>query len=73
MGVALPLLDCIQHCCEAPPTCWPVAAYDMIGRHDISMTLKSTSTLTTPTLDFKGDSDGMDLDLEVCLYHMTVI
>lgn len=65
MGVALPLFDCIQCCREAPPSSWSVAAYNLIGRGDISKTLGSTVKLATPTLEVSGDSDGMNLDLEV--------
>ena len=66
VGVALPLLHCIRSCREAPPTSWPPAAYDLIGRVDISMTQSATVTLDTPILEVRGDSDGMNLDLEVC-------
>ena len=37
MGVCLPLWDSIVHCQEAPPSSWPQAAYDIIGKScDIS-------------------------------------
>ena len=65
VGVELPLLDCVQRCCEAPPSYWSIAAYDMIGRHDISMTIDSNVKLATPTLEFSDDDHGMNLDLEV--------
>lgn len=65
VGVALPVLDCIRRCREAPPSSWSAAVYDMIGRGDIAMTLGSTGLLTTPTLEVRGDKDGMNLDLEV--------
>lgn len=66
VGVALPLLHCIRSCREAPPPSWPAVAYDLIGRADISMTQSATITLNTPILEVRGDSDGMNLDLEVC-------
>ncbi len=67
VGVALPLLDCIRCCREAPPSSWSPDAYDLIGRADISKTLDYSVDLTAPTLEMRDDSgkDGMDLDLEV--------
>ena len=32
VGVALPLWDSIVQCQEIPPTGWPQAAYNIIGR-----------------------------------------
>lgn len=67
MGVRLPLLDCIHRCCEALPSCWPTEAYQLIGRHDITMTRNPTNAMTTPTVDIQRSKDGMNLDLEVCV------
>lgn len=75
VGVALPLLDCVQRCREAPPSDWSIAAYNMIGRQDISMTIDSNVKLASPTLEFSDDDDGMNLDLEVRQVdsHMTAM
>ena len=71
VGVALPILDCISRCREAPPSSWSRAAYDIIGREDISRTRALLSNnLTKPSLEVRDDGGGMDginLDLEVCL------
>ncbi len=66
VGVALPLLDCIRCCREAPPTTFPLAAYHLISRGDVAQTLGCASgTLKAPYLEGNTESDGMDLDLEV--------
>ena len=65
VGVALPLLDMIRCCREAPPTTLPLAAYDLIGREDVAQILGSAGILKTPCLEDSGDCDGMNLDLEV--------
>ena len=35
-GVALPLMEAISQCQDAPPSGWPQGAYDLLGRQDLS-------------------------------------
>lgn len=66
VGVALPLLDCIDCCREVPPMNLPLAAYHLIGRGDLARMLDGvTGTLKTPCLEEISEGDGMNLDLEV--------
>ena len=65
VGVALPLLDCIRHCREAPPITLPLAVYDLIGRTDLGRILSCAGTIKTPCLEDSENSDGISLDLEV--------
>lgn len=65
VGVALPLFDVLQCCREDPPTTLPLAAYDLLGREDVSQMLGSAGIIKTPCLEDSGDHDGMNLDLEV--------
>lgn len=72
MGVALPILDCVRRCRDAPPPSWDPSFYDAIGRKDIGKTLKATSDLTIPD-NWDNDNDGMNLDLKVCLHMFAVM
>ena len=49
VGVALPLWDCIVRCQETPPSSWPPAAYDLIGKlksHGSHMMIASLHNFT---------------------------
>lgn len=36
VGVALPLMEAISQCQDAPHSGWPKGAYDLLGRQDLS-------------------------------------
>ena len=43
VGISLLVQDCVTKCQHTPPTNWPVAAYDIIGREDIVKSLQPSS------------------------------
>ena len=60
VGVCLPLWDSIVHCQEAPPSSWPQAAYDIIGKScDIS---SKSCDISSRSCDITGKS---------CVDHVT--
>ena len=60
VGVCLPLWDSIVHCQEAPPSSWPQAAYDIIGKScDIS---SRSCDISSRSCDITGQS---------CVDHVT--
>uniref|UniRef100_S4RPX0 Uncharacterized protein n=1 Tax=Petromyzon marinus TaxID=7757 RepID=S4RPX0_PETMA len=71
-GVALPLHEAICRCRPAPPERWPLAAYALVGRQDLSLQAPggglgaasaTTAAATTMTKEEEEDDDGMgDLD-----------
>ena len=40
VGISLLVQDCVTKCQHAPPTNWPMVAYDIIGREDIVKSLQ---------------------------------
>ena len=49
-GISLLIQDCVTKCQYAPPTNWPVTAYDIIGREDI---VKSLQPLSQDTVQIR--------------------
>lgn len=62
-GVAIPIRECLRACQMSPPSEWPLAAYELVGRQDLAEMAKA------PTFDVEDEEPG--LAEKVCVYQMS--
>ena len=62
VGISLLVQDCVTNCQHTPPTNWPVAAYDIIGREDIVKSLQPSSQ------DTAAAAGRMQLSVMIVIY-----